>query len=276
MKSVNVMAHTALFHKFNQQMLAMAVSSMLLIAPLTSHAATVDIEKAEQTASQSYSVAMQIQQDSNDITQAKVSVDGDEHEFNFTQDELKDNQALQETLAVLPEKVQQSVIAALTSLDGKHKMAIIKKQKLSAEDQQKLAELHEKLASKQADIEKKVRVFAIKSEDMADKQLEMETLAKEMAKLGEDYQVMFDAESAEVDVEIHQLADGLEAIVEQIVEIETQGLEVDTQLLGEGEHKVMIIHHDGDNASEQIERLIEHHDLSDEQKQKLRKLLETD
>ncbi|QBF81644.1 hypothetical protein EXU30_02260 [Shewanella maritima] len=237
------------------------------------HAASHTVDDSERS-----SISISINQDSNEIVHADVTVDGENYQYDFTADEIKDKQALKAKLSELPTKAQKTLMSALSGIDKGHKVAFIKKVQLSEKEKKKLEGLKQQLEAKTAQIEKKVKLIEIDTSKLEGKQSKMEALAKEMEKLGLEFESLADHQVAEIEIEVDQLTDGLDDIVEQIVELETKGLHVISDkphvfTSNLDDERVFIINGEDGDAAEQIQRLIETVELSDEQKQKLKQLL---
>ncbi|ABE54650.1 hypothetical protein Sden_1364 [Shewanella denitrificans OS217] len=273
-----------------------AQATMTDIDSLTSADTNVELKSMQQ-------ITVSVEQDSNDITQAKVNVDGQDYEVSFTAQELSNPDLLQQRLDILPAQARESLIKALNHNEPQEmavmhetdlgSMSFVKFKELNDEDKAKLAKLHQELNHRQHAIEKHVQsinintsgIDAISAEmEQLSKQLaiktaqheqaktggnseEIERIAAKLSEKGREIERLMGGKHEEVRVEIHKMSAGIEDLVEQIVALETQGRSLD------GEHKVIVIKQDGEDAAQGITKLIKNLQLTDEQKQQMKAAL---
>lgn len=195
----------------------------------------------------------QIETDENDITHVTVKSNGNQHELAFTAQELKDKAVLKEKLSVLPKEDQALLTRTLSRMqqptkdnvfiiDGKQDKAI----------KIKLEKLYQELDGKTAEIEAHVVKIEAKSGELEAKALELERL--------------FEQNEGNFEIHIDSLSDDIELITEQITELEVMRF-------GDSDNhgKYIIINGDDENeqTTEHILSLINHSNLSKEDKEKL-------
>ena len=214
-------------------------------------------------------------QDGGDATKLTLELEGKQHNYSFSQEEMKDEQLIRRKLAKLPRETQDKMVRLLKQINGdEHHYHYLRHDKLSEADQAKIDSLSKKMAKKEAELAKhiaKIEVkVAAKSAEMAAKRAEMERKAAELEAKARDFEVIIDAHDGEFNHDIELLSD-------DIAEIATEIAEIEMKYHGDGEREFIVIRSDGDEADvEELLHLIESGKLSDAQKRKLQQALNND
>jgi hypothetical protein len=257
-----------------------ALAAMLCLGACQSAQATItDIDslagaESKTALKSAQHISITMEQDSNEVTQAKVAIDGEVFELSLTAEELGDPALLKQRVALLPDNARESLLNAIHNTHTHHinqhkindyssdKHTVIKVKELDEPTKAKLASLYQKLAEKQRVIEKEAAVIDIDSKAIEAKSAEIEAIANQLAKQSmtlptadeHDMQVarlreqlaqktqeleqIMGTTHKEVNIRIANASQGLDEIVQQIVDIETQGRGLDKA------HKVIVIKDD--------------------------------
>lgn len=201
---------------------------------------------------------MRINQDENELTQVSLTLDKEKHEFTFTPEELKDPSAIQSKLADLPEKPRKTLTKILT--------------KITALDHHRFKQVH----SKALDAKTRVKLATI-AKKMEGKEVEMKRIAVKLEAKGAE----LEAHAMELE-RLHQQQEGeyefiVEAIEGSVADIVSEFDDLDIEFShvnGHGNRIVIISDEDDDDMqAEHLIKMINNSNLTDEDKQAIKKAL---
>ncbi|MXR70395.1 hypothetical protein GNT65_17180 [Shewanella sp. JBTF-M18] len=213
--------------------------------------------------------------DGDKVTKLTLDLEDKQHNYSFSNDEIKDEKLIRQKLAKLPQETQDKMVRLLKQIDSDEShYHYLRHSELSKADKAKIDALTKKMANKEAALAKhiaKIEVkVAAKSAEMAAKRAEMERKAAELEAKAREFEVIIDTQDGEFNKEIELLSD-------DIAEIATEIAEIEMKYHGDGEREFVVITSDNDESDvEQLIHLIETGKLSDAQRRKLQQALNND
>ncbi|MEZ9822899.1 hypothetical protein AB4238_20125 [Shewanella sp. 10N.286.45.A1] len=193
----------------------------------------------------------EIETDENDITHVTVNSNGKQHQLAFTAQELKDKEVIKQKLTVLPKEDQAFLTRTLSRMQQPSKDNVfIIDTKQDKTIKIKLEKLYQELDGKTTEIEAHVVRIEAKSGELEAKALELEQL--------------FEQNEGDFEIHIDSLSDEIELITEQITALEVMRFG-DSNNHGQ----FIIINDDDEQNAEHILSLINHSELTKEDREKL-------
>ncbi|QYK11534.1 hypothetical protein K0I63_12140 [Shewanella rhizosphaerae] len=213
-------------------------------------------------------------QDGDKDTKLTLDLEGKQHHYSFSNDEIKDEKLIRQKLAKLPKETQDMMVRLLKQIDGDEShYHYLRHSELSEADQARMDALTKKMAKKEAELANhiaKIEVkVAAKSAEMEAKRAEMERKAAELEAKAREFEVIIDTQDGEFNKNIELLSD-------DIAEIATEIAEIEMKYHGDGEREFVVIRSDDEADVEQLIQLIETGKLSDDQRRKLQQALNND
>lgn len=252
---------------------ALLPATFVFLASCSTTAATTDERIIEFNSKDTQTHITQTHNDETDEKQAKIKVhhDGEDHEFSFNEQQLKDDAFIDNTLSPLPDDVRKKIARLLKKMEHKGQLKIVldgdsEWRSMTHLSPEKNAKLEKKLKALEAVLEKKLAKIEANAEKMEKKAKAIELrVSKEMEALDLDE---FEIEMDEINEKIHEVTMHLDDI--DFADINLSGLNT-------LDKEIIVIQRDDIKSPEintqAIIKMINKGKLTQEQKQAIRDAL---